>query len=33
VFLLPVGASSGAMPRIDIAMPSDSTMSNFLRNQ
>ena len=32
VFLLQVGASSGYMPRSDIAGTSGSTMSNFLRN-
>jgi hypothetical protein len=32
VFLLPVGASSGYMPRRDIAGSSGSTMSSFLRN-
>jgi hypothetical protein len=32
VFLLPVGASSGYMPRRGIAGSSGSTMSNFLRN-
>ena len=32
VFLLPVGTSSGYMPRRGIAGSSGSTMSNFLRN-
>jgi hypothetical protein len=32
VFSLPVGTSSGYMPRRGIAGSSDSTMSNFLRN-
>ena len=32
VSLLPVGTSSGYMPRRGIAGSSDSTMSNFLRN-
>ena len=32
VFLLPVGNSSGYMPRRDIAGSTSSTMSNFLRN-
>ena len=32
VFLLPVGTSSGYMPRRGIAGSSSSTMSNFLRN-
>jgi hypothetical protein len=32
VFLLPVGASSGYMPRRGIVGSSGSTMSNFLRN-
>jgi hypothetical protein len=32
VFLLPVGTSSGYMPRRGIAVSSSSTMSNFLRN-
>jgi hypothetical protein len=32
VFLLPVGISSGYMPRRGIAGSSGSTMSNFLRN-
>jgi hypothetical protein len=32
VFLLPVGASSGYMPRRGIAGSSSSTMSHFLRN-
>ena len=32
VFLLPVGTSSGYMPRRDIAGSSGSIMSNFLRN-
>jgi hypothetical protein len=32
VMLLPVGASSGYMPRAGIAGPLGSTMSNFLRN-
>jgi len=32
VFLLPVGTSSGYMPRRGIAGPISSTMSNFLRN-
>ena len=32
VFLLPVGTSSGYMPRRGIAGSSCSTMSNFLRN-
>jgi hypothetical protein len=32
VSLLPVGASSGFMPRTGIAGSSRSTMSNFLRN-
>jgi hypothetical protein len=31
VFLLPVGTSSGNMPKRGIAGSSDSTMSNFLR--
>jgi hypothetical protein len=33
VSLLPVGTSSGYMPRRGIAGSSDSTMSNFLRNR
>jgi hypothetical protein len=33
VFLLPVGTSSGYMPRRGIAGSSGSTMSNFLRNR
>ena len=33
VFLLPVGASSGYMPRRGIAGSSGRTMSNFLRNR
>jgi hypothetical protein len=33
VFLLPVGASSGYMPRKCIAGSSSSNMSNFLRNR
>ena len=32
VLLLPVGTSSGYMPRRDIAGSSSSIMSNFLRN-
>jgi hypothetical protein len=32
VFLLPVGTSSGYMPRKDIVGSSGSIMSNFLRN-
>jgi hypothetical protein len=32
VFLLPVGTSSGYMPRRGIAGSSGSSMSNFLRN-
>jgi hypothetical protein len=32
VFLLPVGTSSGYMPRRGIAESSDSIISNFLRN-
>jgi hypothetical protein len=32
VFLLPVGTSSGYVPRRDIAGSSGSIMSNFLRN-
>ena len=32
VFFLPVGTSSGYMPRRGIAGSSGSTMSNFLRN-
>ena len=32
VFLLPVGTSSGYMPRRGITGSSGSTMSNFLRN-
>ena len=32
VFLLPVGTSSGYMPRRGIALSSGSIMSNFLRN-
>jgi hypothetical protein len=32
VFLLPVGTSSGYMPRSGIAGSSSSTMSNFLGN-
>ena len=32
VFLLYIGASSGYMPRSDMAGSSGSTMSNFLRN-
>jgi hypothetical protein len=32
VFLLHFGVSSGYIPRSGIAMSSDSTMSNFLRN-
>ena len=32
VSFLPVGSSSGYMPRSGIAGSSDSTMSNFLRN-
>ena len=32
VFLLPVGTSSGYMPRRVIAGPSSSIVSNFLRN-
>jgi hypothetical protein len=32
VSFLPVGASSGYMPRRGIAGSSSSTMSNFLRN-
>jgi hypothetical protein len=32
VFLLPVGTSSGYMPRRGIAGSSGSIMSNFLRN-
>ena len=33
VFFLPVGTSSGYMPRRGIAGSSSSTMSNFLRNR
>jgi hypothetical protein len=33
VSLLPVGTSSGYMPRRGIAESSGSTMSNFLRNR
>ena len=33
VFFLPVGTSSGYMPRRGIAGSSGSTMSNFLRNR
>ena len=33
VFLLPIGTSSGYMPRRGIAGSSGSTMSNFLRNR
>jgi hypothetical protein len=33
VFLLPVGTSSGYMPRRGIAGSSGSTMSNFLRSR
>jgi hypothetical protein len=33
VSLLPVGASSGSIPRSGIAGSSGSTMSNFLRNR
>jgi hypothetical protein len=33
VFLLPVGTSSGYMPRSVLAGSSGSTMSNFLRNR